>query len=893
MWSTREWAPHVLDALADMAPIERLCALRELLWRWNIQLEPMSALEPVWLRLEDAVRDVMRRIDCQAVEIDGNPAPEADWFGIFESWIAVASALLTATRFRFDSKEFEQLVSILTPLADKHEELRHHIPNELCLRAVYLPDYAKMEKILEDWNTDDADPVWMMRKAALLFEIGHEDKAEELNTAALASIRTVSLDDPGVAHLSYEAWALFCAGTTLGNEEYWQATIERQRRWDELTNVKCNAGLELHYYAEAIKGERTPDKGQPFDLGIVWKEGISFSQKEYLRWTACHRALRVADVAGLPPSVRRVDTASSMLSLAAIGLTPHEPELAARVAVRAAKDEKTEMLNSVLSRVRVASISKEAANRLIQDCILGIDFILRRMSVSDPRDFWINRLRVIMEALSRCVIRLDPERVDPIFARALGWYENKVLSSTYRMGDAVRNVLSRCWEALPDERRAARFLDLVSAPLVGIGGFAAGVDSMLVKRYPDTSDVLSKGRTPTIEKSLVRESQWNAIIEFLLKGLRGQEETRRRAARRLSWLVDVKSLPAEGLVRVGQALWGEDYENMDGLPSGTDLHDWAFVVMPEPSSGLGEQRFRAKWLSSVSSVEAGVKKPGEVLWQVGSAIGNLEFYGKNLTFSDQERSYLEDVVGGWAQEPLPAPLTSSKELRRMFANDTDNDVRKAIYGLQCVLLEVQICTEVADALYKKFKELNESTMPARGLAAGLVTILPERFDDIVQSVRTGLASDKEEVARDAVRGLEFWMQADKQKIVGLRGPPADLVREVGLIIATRRKAALANALQVAKWMMSEGTPEEKATIGSQAAQGLGYLAQELEYDQEHDDGLDVPLLRWNCMQLAAAMAEHGFDSQPSVRRWIENARDDPLPEIRHVKVPLVSEMKIE
>ena len=150
----------------------------------------------------------------------------------------------------------------------------------------------------------------------------------------------------------------------------------------------------------------------------------------------------------------------------------------------------------------------------------------------------------------------------------------------------------------------------------------------------------------------------------------------------------------------------------------------------------------------------------------------------------------------------------------------------------------------------------------------------------------GLASDNDQVAKDAAGALEFWLRSGKDMAVGLAPPPTDMIQEIGIIIATRRKAALIPALRIARWVFLEGSPEQREAIRDLATQGLGYLAQELQYDESHDEDIDLPLLRWGCTHLAIVMAEHGFDADPAVARWVANSRNDPLPEIRHAKGPV-------
>ena len=103
------------------------------------------------------------------------------------------------------------------------------------------------------------------------------------------------------------------------------------------------------------------------------------------------------------------------------------------------------------------------------------------------------------------------------------------------------------------------------------------------------------------------------------------------------------------------------------------------------------------------------------------------------------------------------------------------------------------------------------------------------------------------------------------------------------MIATRRKKALGQALEIAKWVFDEGNDAQKEAIRDLALQGLGYLVEELRYDREYDQDDDVPFLRWACAHLALAMAECGLGDDPAVARWSENIENDPLPEVRYAR----------
>ena len=298
MWATRESISIILGVLPNLDLVDRLHTLQELMWRWEIQLEPISPLESQSSEITNAALDVLSRIDCESRELDGESVSTVDWTAIREAWSAVASPLATAARFQFDADEFNRRLVALSAFQVDDEDIGHFIRYEKCLWAIYSLDYASVGPLLENWDTTNCDPVWMMRKAAILFEIGEDEEGQTLNTLALTAARRAPLDDRNVATLSREAWAHCCSGATLGFEESWYASIERWHRWDELTPIKCNAPLEMRYSAEAIKGAGQTDKGAHFDLGKIWKEGPTYSLSEFLGWTASRRAVRLAEIAG-------------------------------------------------------------------------------------------------------------------------------------------------------------------------------------------------------------------------------------------------------------------------------------------------------------------------------------------------------------------------------------------------------------------------------------------------------------------------------------------------------------------------------------------------------------------------------------------------------------------
>ena len=124
---------------------------------------------------------------------------------------------------------------------------------------MYSMDFESLENLLDNWIARDCDPIWMVRKAALLWETHRNDEAADLITDALESIRAIPGVEGSVAGESREGWAMWSAVTI----DEWQ---EFRKRWHELAALKCDAELEKDLIARRLKGDGDEQEAPTFDL---------------------------------------------------------------------------------------------------------------------------------------------------------------------------------------------------------------------------------------------------------------------------------------------------------------------------------------------------------------------------------------------------------------------------------------------------------------------------------------------------------------------------------------------------------------------------------------------------------------------------------------------------
>ena len=149
-------------------------------------------------------------------------------------------------------------------------------------------------------------------------------------------------------------------------------------------------------------------------------------------------------MAGLPPrnnpsrdDFGAAESASGILSLAAEELVIENPELAIKLALRVCKYDRDAMLQRVVSRATIGTLSEESALELSQICIGIIHYSLPRVSAPGnnvPAVFWVERIRVAMEVLSRLVLRLDPDTAKPVLDLGLVCYRTPGVGPAYLAG---------------------------------------------------------------------------------------------------------------------------------------------------------------------------------------------------------------------------------------------------------------------------------------------------------------------------------------------------------------------------------------------------------------------------------------------------------------------------
>lgn len=882
---THTWTSAIVQSAVALTPAQRLQAIRELVWRMGISLEPFEQ------ELVDMIESTLEMFDFHERTIEGVEAPSADWKTIRENWRKTAIELLVEYRWSHNQEAFRQRVEDLQKFADEDTEIQQRISQEQCLWALYDLDFEGLSRLLAEWQTENSDPVWAMRKSAMLSEMGRNDEAEQLRRQAIVAIRAIPTEELNVAGPSREGWAILPT-TTHHNHR----TIIG--RMDELAASKCNAMHERDVITRRISSSRQEEAPPSFDLGR--RSTRHRFSSDYHGEFAAYQAIRLTEIAGLPPRVTNLhefadgqppvhiptNVAADTLREAADKLADWDHELAVRLTLRAANSDTDTTLQRVLTRTRVAALTTQKAENLGHSCQRAIANVLPTLDHSGN----LQRLDVLVEALSRLVVRMTPDQVETIFDQALAFCQNQQLAEGTG-STSIDHLLHRSWEAMPREYRRRRAIDLLTTPIAGLND----PKPLAGYSWPDPAELLDETRN-VLERTPDNEQQWQAAIDLTTRGLTSNTTARYQASKRMTDLVLSGQLTDDETYRIATALWDEQYAGPEELPRNVVLFDWAFLTFPEHNPGVAVERFRKKWLSgnietsdpnvieitpsSTTGLNHNPKDVKSRLWQVGHAIRGLRENGQRMELSEAEKQHISGLLETWADATVPE--RSPLEELTMFGESYGYQVRLVAGILPAIIQEISLPDpSLGEKVYQKMRQLNDAHIPVLELAPTIVKIIPTRLEDVATMLRVGMTSDAREFAASATSGIQLWLSESSDAESRTPPPPDDLIREIGVAIAYRRSASLAGALLGAQWIFESGTETSKEMIRQSVEDGLGYLATELRYEQTQESVEDIPLLRLLCANLVIAMAKNGQDQHSVVTQWLEIAKEDPLPEVRN------------
>ena len=275
----------------------------------------------------------------------------------------------------------------------------------------------------------------------------------------------------------------------------WQRDLENWKlihdRWTELAQLKCDAMMERNHILSSVKSDAdngNENTAPSFELGVKRIKGLTYSNHNPT--VQAYRAVRLTEVAGLPQVVNYMNVASELFKPAAEILSISYAESAIRLAIRASNSDSDKTLQRVLTRSKVANLKDSSVKNLVKSCEGLIEYALDEIPKATSV-FWVERMRVSLEVLSRLVLRLDTDDAEAVFNKALKYYSNYLFVQHSWLASPLDSLLKRSWEALPKNRRDPYVLDMLNLPIGGLDNYHTTPHF-----FPEPSEILLNDREP-------------------------------------------------------------------------------------------------------------------------------------------------------------------------------------------------------------------------------------------------------------------------------------------------------------------------------------------------------------------------------------------------------------
>ena len=542
--------------------------------------------------------------------------------------------------------------------------------------------------------------------------------------------------------------------------------------------------------------------------------------------------------------------------------------------IRVAQGWSDNLFNSIMTRRNLATLSQGIVDSLARACkrtieqYHGIGFG-STATHQDTYALW--RAGSAMECLSRLVLRMEAKQVIEVMRLAISCYRTQTFYDELFLREAIRHMLTRSFEALPEDNKQDFILELLSLPIAGFDGFLPNAYA-----FVDPGELIDGQEALLPKREENNEDLWSSAIQFLIRALEGEIETRDRAMLRLAPITMAGRLSESEKDAFGRAIWRVRNES-EVHPLGEDrLWSWVYFCLPQPEPNIAMNWFRQKWLSPWdSSVDQFGIFLDQALFAIGDAKENAGMRDFEFDLSADDELFIVEQLRRWTRIVIPKRLLVAD-----FGGSRVANANNAVRGIAILLMFVDVPSEVIGNLLSKCRYLDEVGIPSLLLRTSLSRLDPDIREQVITEIHNKLLVAKHRKAVvDATTALQGWLYFASLGLID--APTENLIRDIGLSVESLRGTSLDRVLLLIEWIYMEGDERHKKLLEVPMKEGLKALIPVLSYENMGDveDDFDVPLLRWRCVRIARILKNSGFKEEP-VSTWLEIAANDPLPEAR-------------
>lgn len=839
-----------------------------------------------------------------------------------ERWKELGVALLRWARQELRQVEYEELSALLLEAFPNDLKLHDELAHEAVLLALYRGDRDIAGKLLKDWEVKSPDGYMFVRKGMLLGEVGEVASGLAVSLVGLKRLRQNQRSrTSSIYYLSQEAWACLAIGY-LQKTLTWTIRLNRgasdlsfdvdpeelNQRLADLASIGHDVTQDLDHLTADLNAE-TPPPSQPISHTPLFEIG-RYSTTRHLggrhsfgpKIDAAFAWLSLSDRVSLVPRVGDVTfDIGSFAQAAWWAQYADSMERILSVMIRALNKKMlsprnpNQLLHSAgwLSRYQVARTKEELAKEI---CERSLSLVERMLDSASDDDELVRVITFHLEMVGRLAIRIQDDKI--VFShmeKVIALHNSKAVLRHEETWACLADCMSRCFEGLPPIQRRKISSVIAMMPFapenhslrsrrgtdwIKFNRLQRNDDDLELKAIPDE---VSKATDVLLQWLMISNSEDPSV--FAKAGL-----TLESLWQRLFWLKDWGFITKAQLKFVSDVL--HDQKPWPILPS---HYHWSALSWMSNDRKSSDQAFK-KWLLTREVArfrvdrDASVVVGSRVSWSMDAADEFLINWHQSLIrYKWAERDLVKGlmIVKSWWDEEWPF-------IERDIERVTDLEgllVGRLRYLDRVIAIFVD---EYGFSGLSRNQELfawvSEVRAKARGFGADFfrtriaIAYSLSKREDFIEIERElirelfGTGIPGANYAVGIIYYLARHVKAESHPI------PSGLLYSLAGIISARRLPALPWALEVMTFIASLRPRWIDETCFSLIDVGMSLMLEELKYDDRPDaTGIpddNVPTLRLGCLKLALALRQKLDGGCDVCEIWINEARNDPLPEMR-------------